>query len=590
MKKRVLTDISFFLAIIVIAVMYVYYNWKDTEGKNVENVFRISKSIEAALPKGDLKMLDATAEDISKPQYQLLKKTLENIIRINPEAKSAYIYTKKNGKIYFIVDSEPIESKDYSPPGQEYVDAKPEDIQPFIDGKFLMTKPPEDRWGRWRSALIPIKDEVTNKTIAVFGMDYSIKSWHRNLINEGIHTGILIALVLIFIVLLKVQSNNKFLKFNNDELQKTKDTLKESEDKYRIITQSTLDTIFMVDKFGKLLFFNESLERLLGYKVEELVGRSFTEVVPKGEWANYFTQLKNIFLHQEVGNFITKVYHKDGHLVDVEINGKLIRQRGEYLGQGTIRDITERKKAEEELKNKNEQLSKLVAEKDKFFSIIAHDLRSPFNGFLGLTQIMVEELPGLSGSELQSIAQSLKESATNLYNLLENLLNWSLIQQDMVRFDPQTFQLLPIVSECLAVALQPAKSKKIEIVYNVPNDLEVLSDINMLQTVIRNLVSNAVKFTPKGGKISLSAQRGINGIEISIKDSGIGMSPTQADNLFRLDFQFNRKGTEGEPSSGLGLLLCKEFIEKHGGQIWVKSKEGKGSVFYFTLPGKGMKV
>ena len=133
--------------------------------------------------------------------------------------------------------------------------------------------------------------------------------------------------------------------------------------------------------------------------------------------------------------------------------------------------------------------------------------------------------------------------------------------------------------------LESAKSKGIEIACNVPVEIEVFADNHILQTVIRNLVSNAVKFTPKGGKISVSAEATSDkGVQISIKDTGIGMSPKMVDNLFRLDVQTNRKGTEGEPSTGLGLMLCKEFVEKHGGKIWVESEEGNGSTFYFTLP------
>ena len=152
-------------------------------------------------------------------------------------------------------------------------------------------------------------------------------------------------------------------------------------------------------------------------------------------------------------------------------------------------------------------------------------------------------------------------------------------------FQSEGSELLPIINESIALVLESAKSKGIEIAYDIPDDLAVFADSNILQTVIRNLVSNAVKFTPKGGKISVSAKATSDkGVQISIKDTGIGMSPKMVDNLFRLDVQTNRKGTEGEHSTGLGLLLCKEFVEKHGGKLWVESEEGKGSTFAFSLP------
>ena len=220
-----------------------------------------------------------------------------------------------------------------------------------------------------------------------------------------------------------------------------------------------------------------------------------------------------------------------------------------------------------------------------FFSIIAHDLRSPLNGFLGLTQIIVEELPNLTSNEIRDFTFSMKKSATNLAGLIENLLEWARMQQGLIPFDPKPVELLRVVDGSMIIILESAKSKEIEISYDIPKDLVVFADDNMLQFVIRNLVSNAVKFTHKGGKIGVSAKAtNDKRVEISIKDTGIGMNNAMVDHLFRLDSQINRKGTEGEPSSGLGLMLCKEFIEKQGGKIEVESKEGKGSIFYFTIP------
>ncbi len=247
--------------------------------------------------------------------------------------------------------------------------------------------------------------------------------------------------------------------------------------------------------------------------------------------------------------------------------------------------LGELEKLNKSLEEKIAELKKSNNEKDIFFSIIAHDLRSPMNGFWGLTRILVEELPNMTTDQIQQITLSMENSATGLYQLLENLLEWARMQQGLIPFDPKPVELLPEVEESVAMILESAKSKEIEITYDIPNDLAVFADSKMLQFVIRNLVSNAVKFTHKGGKIGVSA-KAINdkSVEISIKDTGIGMNNAMVDHLFRLDSQINRNGTDGEPSSGLGLALCKEFIEKQGGKIWVESKEGKGSIFYFTIP------
>lgn len=252
---------------------------------------------------------------------------------------------------------------------------------------------------------------------------------------------------------------------------------------------------------------------------------------------------------------------------------------------GISRDITKQQLAREEIKLKNEELIQAHAEKDKFFSIIAHDLRGPFNGFLGLTQIMADESSSLSTKEIQQMAESMEKSASNLFRLLENLLHWARIQQGLIPFNPIVVRLLPIADESIAMVFDQAKIKGIEITRSIPNDLAVFADYNMLQTIIRNLVSNAVKFTTKGGKVMLSAKpAGDNFVVIAIKDTGIGMRQEIVEQLFRFDVQTGREGTEGEPSTGLGLLLCKEFVGKHGGKIWVESEEGVGSTFYFTIP------
>jgi len=266
----------------------------------------------------------------------------------------------------------------------------------------------------------------------------------------------------------------------------------------------------------------------------------------------------------------------DGYLV------KPIKNR-EFLARvdAAIRII----QAEREIILKNNELRKMNIEKEKFFSIIAHDIRSPLSSFLSLTEIMAENMSGLTLSEMQNISVKMRTSAANLLRLLKNLLEWSKMQQGLIPFNPKPIELLPLVDESISMVIEPAHDKGIEITFDIPADLEVFADTNMLQTVIRNLVSNAVKFTSKGGRVHLSAKT-IDGpgVEISVQDSGIGMSREMIDHLFLLDVQTNREGTEGEPSTGLGLLLCKEFMEKHGGSIRIESEEGIGSTFFISFP------
>jgi len=236
-----------------------------------------------------------------------------------------------------------------------------------------------------------------------------------------------------------------------------------------------------------------------------------------------------------------------------------------------------------EIQHKNEELQKINAEKDKFFSIIAHDLRSPFNGFLGLTEIMDEGLSDMTPEEIKKMVSTLRSSAANLFRLLGNLLEWSRMQRGLSIFEPSFFLLNSKIPVCLD--LEAAGRKNIHISYTIAEDLIVFADENMLECVIRNLVSNAIKFTPKGGNILISARVVVNDqVEVSVSDSGIGIPCETLENIFNLNGNARRKGTEGECSTGLGLILCKDFIEKHGGKLSVESEVQKGSTFRFTLP------
>ena len=343
--------------------------------------------------------------------------------------------------------------------------------------------------------------------------------------------------------------------------------------KCNINLPSALQTICNIVPYGRCLCGRAAITREIQYAncLDDRHENQYSGIEPHGHY-----NIPIISDDELLGVIVVYLY--DGHPYN-SLEVSFLRSTADIFSA-----IITRKRAENEIKSKNEQLQKTNSEKDKFFSIIAHDLRSPFNGFLGLTQIMEEDLPTLTMPEIQEIAVSLRSSANNLFRLLENLLEWAKMQQGLILFDPKVLQLLPCVDECVTVMLELAKNKGIEITYYISNDLKVFTDSNILQAVIRNLVSNAVKFTSSGGKVCLSAKdTGDKSVEISIRDTGIGMSPKMIENLFKLDVQTSREGTDGEPSSGLGLLLCKEFVEKHAGKIWVESEEGVGSTFYFTL-------
>jgi PAS domain S-box-containing protein len=246
--------------------------------------------------------------------------------------------------------------------------------------------------------------------------------------------------------------------------------------------------------------------------------------------------------------------------------------------------VIERKLIEEEILKSNKQLSMINIEKDKFFSIIAHDLRSPFHGLLGLTKVLATDIHEMSTAEITEYSSSMHDLVANLYALLENLLEWAQMQRGELSFIPREINLADITAQNIGLTNQRAIQKGIIIINEVMVTEKVHADEHMLNTVLRNLLSNAVKFTRRDGKIIVRAKKiESEMVEVSVSDTGVGISETDVKKLFKIEEKVNSKGTEGELSTGLGLLLCKEFVEKHSGQIWVESKENVGSTFYFTL-------
>ncbi|MCX6147631.1 MAG: HAMP domain-containing sensor histidine kinase [Candidatus Kapabacteria bacterium] len=233
----------------------------------------------------------------------------------------------------------------------------------------------------------------------------------------------------------------------------------------------------------------------------------------------------------------------------------------------------------------NFRLKEINNDKDKFFSIISHDLKSPFSGFLGLTQIMQEGLWELSKEEIELYIKLLNDSAKNLYELLSNLLEWSLMQKGVTLYEPEICPLSYSIQQIVELQSEVVRKKGIELSNRVPLETLITADKLMLNTILRNLISNAIKFTKKGGAVEVGISENTNeNICFFVKDSGIGMDKVLLSKMFRINERTSRPGTDKEPSTGLGLLLCKDFIEKHNGKIWVESEVNIGTTFYVSLP------
>lgn len=243
-------------------------------------------------------------------------------------------------------------------------------------------------------------------------------------------------------------------------------------------------------------------------------------------------------------------------------------------------------KANLKLQNSEKHLKKLNSTKDKFFSIIGHDLRNPLNALLGFSELISGNSRDYTSEEIQRYSKIINEAAKNIHLLIENLLEWSRSQSGNIDYNPEMTYLLPMIEEIFKVFEIHADKKGVDMLSEIPDDISVYADRNLLSTILRNLINNAVKFTPNGGQVRVFCEQADSEITISVEDTGIGMSEQQMENLFQLKSNVTMPGTSEEKGTGLGLILCREFVDMHNGKIWATSKPKEGSIFSFTLPFK----
>ena len=333
--------------------------------------------------------------------------------------------------------------------------------------------------------------------------------------------------------------------------------------------------------------WNSFMEKLSGIPASKVLGKYPTEVFPFLDEVGVIKNLKRALNGENIDAidfpFNMADSGKSGWGSDKNMPFRNVN--GEIIGViGTVHDITERKQAELALKENERKLHQLNLDKDLFISILGHDLKSPFNNLLGLSEVLTDEITNLKTEEIEDIAKDIHKSAKIANNLLDDILLWARAQQGKIPFKPQILSFKDICKDTIEILTPNANSKNITINYSATDEIYIFSDIDMLKMVIRNLVSNSIKFTNSGGSINIDAKQNSENITISISDNGVGITPQNLAKLFDISEVLTTKGTAGETGTGLGLLLCKEFVEKHGGKIWVESEVGKGCDFKFTLP------
>ena len=347
---------------------------------------------------------------------------------------------------------------------------------------------------------------------------------------------------------------------------------------YNSILNNIGDPVFVKDDQSRLLMVNDAFCEIFNLQRDQIIGKTLSEDVSPEERES-FLKIDNQVLENGLENINEETLTVRGgetRIISTKKTRFIDYDNKKYL-VGVIHDITERKKIENSLKE-------LIGTKDKLFSIIAHDLRSPFNSIIGFSELLIENSNDILLEDSEQYIKIINSAAKNTLILLDNLLNWAKSQTGQLSFKPEKILFSEVVQEIIALSKSIAKSKNITLEYAGTDNLEIFVDVNMLNTVLRNLISNAIKFTNVGGHIKVSAALKQDQVEITISDNGIGINKEKCTELFSISSSTTTLGTADENGSGLGLVLCKEFIKKNNGDIWVESEENKGSNFIFTLP------
>ena len=408
----------------------------------------------------------------------------------------------------------------------------------------------------------------------------------RVLVLIGIIILILLIITVSWVFLLKRQVRKKTQYINSKNA-----ALEKSDAKYRLITENINDVIWHLDLDFIVSYVSSADEATRGFKKSEVIGQSIKDMFVS-EGVEYFNKIKALWGTPKQNNKITsipiefEVICKNGDWKWFEHKvSPLFNTEGLFIGySGISRDISKRKVFENKLKSSEAKLKELNSTKDRLFSIIAHDLRGPVGNFKHLVEFLLESIDLSDTNMVRSLLESVQKETTKTFDLLENLLEWSRSQQNTISFSPSIINTKATADNVLSLLTRTAESKGITIHNNINEDVTIFADKNMLMTIIRNLASNAIKFTTKDHSIYITATTNSKETTISVHDEGVGIKKENISKIFQSKEHYTTYGTDNEKGTGLGLSLCLDFVQKHNGKIWVESDEEKGSTFSFTIP------
>ena len=359
-----------------------------------------------------------------------------------------------------------------------------------------------------------------------------------------------------------------------------------AQNKFRMLfEQSPVGMALVLHETGEFLEVNNSVLESTGYTKEEFLNLSYWDLTPREYDQQEIEQLETLNKTGYFGPNFKEYIRKDGSRYPLSISGALFEDiDGRKVVWGIIEDLSDRREQELIIKNQNEELLRLNAAKDKFFSIIAHDLKNPFSAIIGSSDLLLQRALANDIQEIDRFAKIINQASKKALDLLLNLMDWSQIQTGRMKFNPEYFDIYLLVEEAIELLGCNAEEKYISIRNDIAEKTKVYADKIMISIVLRNLISNALKYTNTNGLVTISSKERDGEQIISINDNGVGIAKEVMEKLFHIDGVISTPGTQKEKGTGLGLILCKDFVDKNNGKIWVESKLNEGATFSFSLP------
>ncbi len=549
---------SVFLIALILGAGYVWWTWTSSVKATSDRALSTASAMAGAMNGEMLQQVQVVPEDIGTFPYESIKTRLVSLRNIDASVRFLYIYTQREGKIYFVADSEDPSSSDYSPPGQEYTEADSSVYVPF-SGKSLITAPSTDRWGTWVSALVPIKNSKTGQVAFVFGMDYPAENWNKKAIADSVQ-----ASLVVFLAFLLIGSFYVLFKKNLK--------LKESEEKYRLIFDQAPIGIYTINKDGLIDSFNPKMVDISGVKSanevidlnvfsldsykksgldkffrEGLNGKYFTTEV------KYFSQIgqKESWRHYRG----VPVFLPDSKTVD-----KLLL---------LVEDIT-----------KTKEIDKA---KTEFVSTVSHELRTPLAIVLEGVSLVLDEIVGKINKKQKDTLLIAKNNLLRLASIINGVLDIAKIEAGKMEINKTLIDIGELIKKTTDIFSFKANKKGLQLRIVLPKRIHIYADPEIISQVLINLIGNSMKFT-SAGYIEVGVTESANEIQCYVSDTGMGIAKKNLPLAFDKFQQFERQMGPGEKGTGLGLPICKAYIIAHQGKIWIESEEGKGTKVIFTLP------